>query len=102
MKNEKNMKNKMEGSMENRKENALKAAHELFDIYCGQALIADAMFHEPEDWVDGYDYCTEDEVLLASEEIYEDCEDLLETAKELWMVSKGLNDVNTGRAEMLS
>ena len=87
---------------ENRKEEALQAAHDLFDLYCEQALMADAMLEAPEDFVDDYGFSTEDEVLLAAEDILGDSDGLLETAKELWMVSTGWNDVNNGRAEMLS
>ena len=68
-------------------ENALKAAHQLFDSYCEQIQLAESMLEAPEDWTDEEMYETEEEVSMAGEELAEHCQDVMVVAREIWWIS---------------
>lgn len=66
---------------------ALKVAHDLFDGYCEQLQLAEAIVEAPEDWISEGFYETEDDVISAGFELAKFCKDVMLVARELWGIS---------------
>ena len=60
-------------------------AHDLFDQYCEEIMLAESMHEAPEDYCEMY--LTVDEVIEAGDEIMEHCQNVMNLAKWLWRCS---------------
>lgn len=60
-------------------------AHDLFDQYCEEIMLAESMHEAPEDYCEMYP--TVDEVIEAGDEIMEHCQNVMNLAKWLWRCS---------------
>lgn len=60
-------------------------AHDLFDQYCEEIMLAESMHEAPEDYYEMYP--TVDEAIEAGDEIMEHCQNVMNLAKWLWRCS---------------